>query len=96
MSDEFFPIWAIDHFDLGFTEGNPAEMKPAIQLKAINHSGEDVTRDVLPIKVWFGSTERHPEQQFFIKVYDYAKHDYRDFAAKGIYSWEPIVQESEP
>lgn len=64
--------------------------KPTYRIYAINHSGEHVVRDVSPISVWFGTTERHPQPTFFCHVFDHFKQDFRDFACSGIYKWEKL------
>lgn len=45
-----------------------------------NYRGEIALREVLPIQVYFGSTEYHQEPQFLLKAFDFAKQDIRDFA----------------
>lgn len=67
-----------------------SKCKPTVRISAINHAGEDVTRHVIPLYVYFGTTERHLNPQFICRVYDFEKKDYRDFACNGIYKWETI------
>lgn len=54
-----------------------------------NHRNEVAERRVLPIRIWFGSTEWHPEPQWFLNACDLDKTTgminlYRDFAMKDI------------
>lgn len=49
-----------------------------------NWRGEIATRTVLPHKIWFGSTEWHPEEQWFLTGEDVEKGEIRDFALSDI------------
>ena len=50
----------------------------------INWKGEISKRTVLPIKVWYGYTDFHTENQWFLKAMDIDKTSERDFAMKDI------------
>ena len=52
-----------------------------------NYRGEVSTRHVYPVGIRYGSTEWHPEEQWLLKAWDYAKGDYREFAMKDIISF---------
>jgi hypothetical protein len=53
-----------------------------------NHRGEVAYRRIFPARLWYGSTEWHPEPQFFIHGMDMDSHKPRDFAlADVLYSW---------
>lgn len=41
-------------------------------------------RHVVPIRIWFGTTGFHPDQQWFLRAYDLEKAEYRDFAFSDI------------
>jgi len=41
-------------------------------------------RVVIPENMWYGSTEFHKEEQWFLKAFDIEKSADRDFAVKGI------------
>lgn len=45
-----------------------------------NWRGETSRRKVRPVSIWFGSTEWHPEEQWFIRGTDVEKGEERDFA----------------
>lgn len=45
-----------------------------------NHEGKVEWRIILPIEVWYGSTEWHKSEQWFLKAYDPKKGALRDFA----------------
>ena len=49
-----------------------------------NHRGEHAKRRIHPMNVWYGSTEWHPEPQWFLGALDYDKGEHRDFAIKDI------------
>lgn len=50
----------------------------------INHKGIKSARDVIPMSLYFGSTDFHPENQWLIVAYDLDKHRERTFALKYI------------
>lgn len=52
-----------------------------------NWRGETAKRTVSPIKIWFGSTEWHKEDQWLLKALDIEKNSERDFALKDIQQW---------
>lgn len=45
-----------------------------------NYEGKVQWRTILPIELWYGSTEWHPAEQWFIKAYDPTKDAQHDFA----------------
>lgn len=56
--------------------------KPVKELQFVykNWHGEVSTRTALPIKIWYGKTDWHPTEQWFIKAIDVEKGEERDFA----------------
>jgi hypothetical protein len=48
-----------------------------------NWRGEYAVRKIVPLSVWYGSTEWHPEPQWLITALDLEKHSARDFALTG-------------
>jgi predicted DNA-binding transcriptional regulator YafY len=52
-----------------------------------NYRGETGERKILPKKIWFGSTEWHPEEQWLLEALDVDKNEDRHFAMKDIKSW---------
>lgn len=52
-----------------------------------NYRGETATRLILPEKIWFGSTEWHPEPQWFLEALDIEKQAVRSFAMRDIQIW---------
>lgn len=75
----------------------PPEGVPAITLGYTNWRGEFARRRVVPIRVWFGSTEWHPEPQSLLRVWDMDKGALRDFALLDIGEprYEPVNGTSE-
>lgn len=55
-----------------------------------NWRGETNSRTIIPIKLWFGSTEWHKEKQWLLKATDVEKSAERDFAVKDIHDWQRL------
>ena len=49
-----------------------------------NWRGEVEQRKLLPIRMWWGHTEWHPEDQWLLTAFDVDKERVRDFALKDI------------
>ena len=49
-----------------------------------NWKNETKIRVVIPESIWYGSTEFHKEEQWFLKAFDIEKSADRDFAVKDI------------
>jgi predicted DNA-binding transcriptional regulator YafY len=49
-----------------------------------NYRGETADRDIVPQRVWFGSTDWHPEPQWLLDALDVGKRAQRSFALKDI------------
>jgi len=47
-----------------------------------NYRGEKSIRHVLPLRIWYGSTEWHKKEQWLMEVYDLEKRSKRDYALK--------------
>ena len=45
-----------------------------------NYKGKVQWRTILPIELWYGSTEWHKSEQWFLKAFDPQKDELRDFA----------------
>lgn len=52
-----------------------------------NWKGETSLRTVIPISLWYGSTEFHPESQWLLRAWDCVKKAERDFAMADISGW---------
>jgi predicted DNA-binding transcriptional regulator YafY len=53
-----------------------------------NYRDEARIRHVLPLTVWYGSTQWHPEPQWLLKALDMENQEERDFALRHIQGWE--------
>lgn len=58
-----------------------------------NYRGETAERRIIPLEVWFGSTDWHPEPQWLLKAFDCEKKATRDFALKDFGQPSPSKQE---
>ena len=58
--------------------------KNQLVFEYVNWKGEKGIRRVIPIKLWWGSTQWHPEPQWLLKAKDLDKNEERDFAVKDI------------
>lgn len=54
------------------------------QFEYINYKGIKSTRNVIPMSLYFGSTEFHPENQWLMVAYDINKQCERTFALNDI------------
>lgn len=45
-----------------------------------NYRGETALRSIIPIRLWWGTTEWHPEEQWILTAWDAEKGTVRDFA----------------
>jgi predicted DNA-binding transcriptional regulator YafY len=61
-------------------------MLDIVQFEYRNHRGEEATRTVRPIRLWFGSTAWHPEPQWLLECFDLDKQATRDYAMSGVLS----------
>lgn len=50
----------------------------------INWEGKQAVRTVKPIEIWYGKTEWHPEEGWFLRAIDLDKKAERNFAIKDI------------
>lgn len=57
------------------------------QIIYTNYKGETKSRQILPKKIWFGSTEYHSEPQWLLEAFDVDKQADRSFAMKDIREW---------
>jgi predicted DNA-binding transcriptional regulator YafY len=59
----------------------------AVKICYTNYRGETAIREIVPIKIWFGSTDWHPENGWLLDAFDIEKGADRSFAMKDIKSW---------
>ena len=62
--------------------------KKTVKIIYTNYKGETSERKIIPIELWFGSTEYHKEEQWLLKAFDVDKQAERNFAVKDIKVWK--------
>lgn len=55
-----------------------------------NWRGERSVRRVLPVSVFFGTTQYHRDKQWFLTAVDVEKNAERHFAMSDIHSWRSV------
>lgn len=63
------------------------EFKKLTKILYTNYRGETGHRDIIPEKIWFGSTEWHKDEQWLLDAHDVEKDALRNFAMKDILAW---------
>ena len=58
-----------------------------IKICYTNYRNETSIREIIPQKIWFGSTEWHPESGWLLDAFDVEKNADRSFAIKDIRTW---------
>lgn len=66
---------------------DPCAHPGCVKIRYENHRSECTVRRIVPLYVWYGKTEWHPEPQWLLHAYDVAKEETRDFAVKGVLEW---------
>jgi len=62
----------------------------AVDIRYTNWKGETGDRRIVPIRMFFGCCQFHPEYQWLVEAYDVGKNDNRTFAMKDIHEWKPL------
>jgi hypothetical protein len=60
----------------------PGEIGDLLVITYTNWRGETSERMLMPVRLWYGATEWHPEPQWLLAAYDVDKGAIRDFALK--------------
>jgi predicted DNA-binding transcriptional regulator YafY len=58
-----------------------------VTINYTNWKGITADREILPIKIFYGHTPWHKDDQWLLRALDIAKGEERDFALKDIHSW---------
>lgn len=66
-----------------------SKAEPTVRFIYRNWRGEIAERRVTPIRVWFGVTDWHPTEQWFLEAIDAENGNFRDFALAEILTFEP-------
>lgn len=59
----------------------------AVKVRYKNWKGEVAIRNIIPLEVFYGSTEYHREEQWFMRVWDLDKENFRNYALKDVQEW---------
>lgn len=62
----------------------------AVEIIYTNYRGETGARRIEPEHVWFGSTEWHSREQWFLDALDVEKGQVRSFAMADIQNWAQV------
>lgn len=49
-----------------------------------NWKGETRAREIIPVRLWYGSTKWHPEDQYLLEAVDCEDNRSKDFALLGL------------
>lgn len=52
-----------------------------------NYRGETAVRKVIPLELYYGNTEYHPQDQWLLRVWDMEKDAERIYSLQGIKKW---------
>lgn len=63
------------------------DVQKHIKITYTNWRGETSVRLLLSVKIWFGSTQWHKDEQWMLNALDVEKNEERDFALKDIKKW---------
>ncbi len=64
----------------------------AVEVLYKNYRGETGLRKIIPVGVYYGNNEYHPEVQWILKVWDLEKQAFRDYALKDILEWKKFPE----
>ena len=59
----------------------------AVVIRYTNYRGETADRRIVPIRIRFGSTEWHPEEQWLLEAFDLDRDATRAFALRDVSQW---------
>lgn len=62
--------------------------KQKVTINYTNWEGKTADRSILPLRIWYGSTNWHLKEQWLLKALDLDKNEERDFALQDIHSWK--------
>lgn len=62
-------------------------LERAIKVEYVNWRKECTVRAIVPIKIYWGKTQWHPEEQWLLQVWDVNRGAYREYALRDIKAW---------
>ncbi len=65
------------------------EKEHPVKVRYVNWRGEEAIRSIIPVDIYWGKTEWHPEEQWILKVWDVEREAYREYSLKDIKEWLP-------
>jgi hypothetical protein len=72
----------------GLLPETDAEAPAPVAIRYTNHRGETTVRRVVPLRIWHGSTEWHPEAQWLMDALDVDKGAERSFALRNVLAFD--------
>ncbi len=63
-------------------------MSQEVLIDYTNHRGERGERRIEPLRMYFGSTQWHPDDQWLLEARDVKEDAMRTFAMKDIHNWK--------
>jgi predicted DNA-binding transcriptional regulator YafY len=63
-----------------------------VEIEYTNYRGDTSVRRILPLRLWFGSTEWHPSPQWHLDASDLDKDATRSFVLSQIHSWRAVSE----
>ena len=66
---------------------NEQQKGQPIKVRYTNYRGETAVRTIIPLKIYWGSTEYHPTEQWLLEVLDVERQANRIYALKEIHEW---------
>ena len=61
---------------------------PSIAILYVNHRGVKALRQIVPNRMWYGTTTWHPSEQWFLDAFDIERQAFRSFAIADILEWQ--------
>lgn len=58
--------------------------EPELKFDYINWEGKRAVRRVKPLEIWYGKTEWHPKDGWFLRALDLEKNEERNFSLQDI------------
>lgn len=62
-----------------------------VTIDYVNHKGERAWRRILPVRLYYGVTQHHPEPGWLLVAYDLDRDAARTFAMRDIHAWREDV-----
>jgi len=63
------------------------EKKQIVKVEYKNWRGETAVRTIIPKRIYFGSTDWHPEEAWLMEVFDIDRQAERIYSIKDIIKW---------